>query len=413
VPGDKSISHRALILSGLAAGHSSIEGLNRGADVMATARVLTSLGVAVGEDEGEVEVESLGRRSLREPEGVLDAGNSGTTLRTILGVCAGIDGLSVLTGDDSLRRRPMLRVVSPLRQMGAVIDGRAYGDLAPLSVRGGHLAGIYFESGVASAQVKTCVLLAGLAARGRTSVTEPALSRDHTERMLAAGGVPVVREGLRVAVEGGAEVAPLRWRVPGDPSAAMFLLVAAALVPGSDLTIEGIALNPTRTAGIEVLRRMGADLTPEPGEEVTGEPVGNVRVRASSLRSTSVGPEEVPSLIDEVPALAIAAACAEGETVFTGAAELRVKESDRIAAVAEGLRTLGADAEELPDGLVVRGPAALGGGTVESFADHRIAMAFAVAGLVASAKVTIRDWSCVDTSFPGFLDVLERAQERR
>jgi 3-phosphoshikimate 1-carboxyvinyltransferase len=413
VPGDKSISHRALILSGLAAGRSTIVGLNRGADVMATAGILRALGVTIGggETEGQVDVESSGGGSLPEPEGILDAGNSGTTLRTMLGVCAGIDGLCVLTGDESLRSRPMLRVVTPLRRMGAAIDGRAHGDLAPLSVRGGDLIGIDFESAVASAQVKTCVLLAGLAAGGRTSVTEPALSRDHTERMLAAGGVSVVREGLSVAVEGGAEVQPLRWRVPGDPSAAMFLLVAGALVPGSDLVIEGISLNPTRIAGIEVLRRMGADVTPEPTGEASGEPVGNVRVRSSALRATSIDPGEGPALIDEVPALAIAAARADGETVITGAAELRVKESDRIAAVAQGLRGLGADAEELPDGLVIRGPTAFEGGTVESFGDHRIAMAFAVAGLVASGTVTVREWSCVDTSFPDFLGTLERAQE--
>ena len=413
VPGDKSISHRALILSGLAAGRSTIAGSNRGADVTATARIMGALGVTIarGEAEGQVNVESSGRRSLREPEGILDAGNSGTTLRTMLGVCAGIDGLCVVTGDESLRTRPMLRVVSPLRQMGAAIDGRAQGDLAPLAVRGGDLTGIDFESAIASAQVKTGVLLAGLAASGRTSVTEPALSRDHTERMLAASGVAVVRDGLSVAVEGGAEVEPLHWRVPGDPSAAMFLLVAAALVPGSDLVIEGIALNPTRTAGIEILRRMGADLAFEPTGEANGEPVGDVRVRTSPLQGISIGPAEVPALIDEIPALAIAAARADGETVITGASELRVKESDRIAATTRGLRILGADAEELPDGLVVRGPSAFGGGTVESYGDHRIAMAFAVAGLVATEVVTVREWSCVETSFPGFLETIERAQE--
>ena len=329
------------------------------------------------------------------------------------GVCAGVDGLCVLTGDDSLRSRPMLRVVSPLRQMGAAIEGRAHGDLAPLAVRGGDLTGIDFESAVASAQVKTCVLLAGLAASGRTSVTEPALSRDHTERMLAASGVAVVRDGLSVAVEGGAEVEPRRWRVPGDPSAAMFLLVAAALVPGSDLVIEGIALNPTRTTGLEILRQMGADLMAEPTGESNGEPIGDVRVRASRLRATSIGVDEVPALIDEIPALAIAAACAEGETVITGAAELRVKESDRIAAVTRGLRALGADADELPDGLVVRGPSGFGGGTVDSFGDHRVAMAFAVAGLVATGVVTVRDGNCIETSFPGFLEAIERAREGR
>jgi 3-phosphoshikimate 1-carboxyvinyltransferase len=413
VPGDKSISHRALILAALASGRSAIHGLNLGADVRATARIVEALGPAVRMDGALVEVESLGRRRLREPEIVLDAGNSGTTLRMVLGVCAGIEGFSLLTGDASLRRRPMLRVVSPLRMMGARIDGRAGGDLAPLAVRGGGLTAIDFDSTIASAQVKTCVLLAGLFAEGRTSVTEPSLSRDHTERMLESGGAAVRRQGLTVAVDGGADIGPMEWHVPGDPSAAMFLAVAAALVPGSDIVVEGLDLNPTRTGGIDVLRRMGAHVEMEATGEVNGEPIGDLRVRASELRAITVGRDEVVACIDEIPALAVAAARAHGETVVTGASELRVKESDRISALVEGLRVLGVDAAELPDGFVVRGPAELGGGTVESLGDHRIAMAFAVAGLVAREVVTVLDRGCVETSFPGFDEVLASARGGR
>jgi 3-phosphoshikimate 1-carboxyvinyltransferase len=411
VPGDKSISHRAVILGALASGRSAIHGLNLGADVRATARLVEALGASILMGDGAlVEVESLGRWRLREPDAVLDAGNSATTLRMMLGVCAGIEGFSVLTGDASLRRRPMLRVVSPLKKMGARIDGRVGGDLAPLAVRGGKLAGIDFNSTIASAQVKTCVLLAGLFAEGSTSVSEPSQSRDHTERMLEASGVAVRRHGLTVGIAGAADIAPTEWHIPGDPSAAMFLVVAAALVPGSDLVIVDLALNPTRTRGLEVLRRMGANIEIEATGEMNGEPVGNLRARASELTATAVGPEDVVACIDEIPALAVAAARAQGETVVTGASELRVKESDRISALVGGLRVLGVDATELPDGFVVRGPAELGGGTVESFGDHRIAMALAVAGLTARDAVTVRDRGCIETSFPGFDEALNSAR---
>jgi 3-phosphoshikimate 1-carboxyvinyltransferase len=408
VPGDKSITHRAIILAALASGSSSIRNPNLGTDVRATITMLRALGVSirVSNHPPMVEVESLGRADLKESDTVLDAGNSGTSLRTMLGVCAGVEGLTILTGDRSVRRRPMLRVVTPLRLMGAKIDGRSAGELAPLAVRGGELTAIDYESPVASAQVKTAVLLAGLAARGRTSFVEPAASRDHTERMLEAGGVAVHREGLTVAVDGGEKVRPRDWRVPGDLSAAMFLLVAAALVPDSDLVVEQIGLNPSRTGGIDALAEMGADVAVERTQEWDGEPVGNVRVRASKLGGISISADRVVGLIDEIPALSIAAARAEGETVIRDASELRVKESDRIEAIVRGLQALGADARARPDGLVVRGPSTLGGGTVDSFGDHRIAMAFAVADLVGEGKVTIRDRTCIETSFPGFLEVL-------
>jgi 3-phosphoshikimate 1-carboxyvinyltransferase len=413
MPGDKSVSHRALIFAALARGESAITGINAGADVRATARMLGQLGAPCDFDEAnhEVRVEGSGWDGLLEPEGPLDAGNSGTSLRLLLAVCAGIEGACVLTGDDSLRRRPMLRVVAPLRQMGARIDGRRYGDRAPLFVRGGELSGLDYESTVASAQVKTAVLLAGLRASGSTSIVEPVLSRDHTERMLTAAGVPVERDGLTVTVPGGSDIGPMNWVIPGDVSAAMFFVVAALILPGSDLTIASVGLNPTRIAALDVLGRMGARIETEIKGEEGGEPRGDLRIEHSDLNGTEVAPEEIPALIDEIPALAIAGTQARGATVIRGASELRVKESDRVAALAEGLQRLGADVEELDDGLIVTGPSQLQGGEVHSQKDHRIAMAFAVAGLAATDRVRVRDWSCVETSFPGFLDALDGARE--
>jgi 3-phosphoshikimate 1-carboxyvinyltransferase len=306
----------------------------------------------------------------------------------------------------------MLRVAAPLRQMGATVDGRAYGELPPIVVRGGSLRPIDAELNVASAQVKTAILLAGLRAHGRTSVTEPAVSRDHTERMLAAAGVEVARAGTRCSVEGGSEPVPVRWEVPGDTSSALYLVAAALLVPGSELTITDVLLNPTRTAALDVLVRMGADLTIEEKDVSGGEPRGDVTARYSELTATDVAPGEVPGLIDELPLLAVIASQAEGTTTVSGAGELRVKESDRITAMVAGLDALGTRAEERPDGMVIEGPAPLTGGAIDSLGDHRVAMSFAIAGLVSAEGVRVSRWSCVDTSFPGFLDVLGRAQGR-
>ena len=415
MPGDKSISHRALILSALAAGKSSVRHVSTGYDVLATARVLGQLGAtcAVDEANAQVEVDSPGAEGLREPDDVLWAGNSGTTLRCMLGVCAGIPGLHVLSGDDSLRSRPMLRVVSPLRQMGASVDGREYGALAPLVVRGGDLSALDFEMPVASAQVKTAVLLAGLRASGTTVVSEPGPSRDHTERMLAAAAVPVSVDGLRVSVEGGGLPEVRDWMVPGDLSSAAFLVAAALLLEGSDLLLEGVGLNPTRTGFLDVLRRMGADVETSEDSEEGGEPVGSLRVRASRLQATTIGADEIPRLIDEIPVLAVVATQAEGATEIRGAEELRLKESDRIDVVVNGLRALGADVEALADGMIVRGPTALRAGAVDSFNDHRVALAMAVAGFVVGGKVRIGGWSSVATSFPEFLDVVAEARTPR
>jgi 3-phosphoshikimate 1-carboxyvinyltransferase len=413
VPGDKSISHRALMAATLAGGESRIADLNVADDVMATADILSALGAAIRIDREKTEavVEGCGWEGLREPERVLDAGNSGTTLRAVLGICSAIPGLSVLTGDASLRRRPMLRAVVPLRQMGASIDGRAHGDRAPLSVRGGRLSAVELDLPVASAQVKTALLLAGLRAEGTTVVTEPTASRDHTERMLSALGAKVERDGLSVSVQGGGQIDPMTMVVPGDLSSAAFLIVAALLCPGSRISLNGIGLNPTRSGVLETLIEMGASIKTEATDRDGGEPAGSVWVEHSRL--TGVDVDVSPSLMDEVPILCIAATQADGRTRIRGAGELRVKESDRIAAMEDGLRRLGADVEALPDGLVITGPTPLGGGDIDPRGDHRIALAFAIAGLVSQDNVVVHGWSCVDTSFPEFLDVLGRLQEKR
>jgi 3-phosphoshikimate 1-carboxyvinyltransferase len=304
----------------------------------------------------------------------------------------------------------MLRVVEPLRQMGALIDGRQQGALAPLAVRGGALKGVEVDTEVASAQVKSALLLAGLKASGRTVVREPAPSRDHTERMLTAAGIRLSAEPGMVALEGGQEPAARRWKVPGDLSAALYLLVAGLLVPGSDITVEGVGLNPTRAAALGVLQRMGADLRVVVEGSEGGEPVGSIQARSSPLQATAIRPDEIAALIDDLPLLAVAATQARGETTIAGAADLRVKESDRIATMAAGLGPLGGRVEELPDGLRIEGPTPLGGGVVSSAGDHRVAMSLAVAGLVAGSRVRIRGWRCVDTSWPGFLQALAAAQ---
>jgi 3-phosphoshikimate 1-carboxyvinyltransferase len=412
VPGDKSISHRALLLSALAGEASTIRGLNDGDDVRRTAAAVSALGARVTAEERSalVQVEGWGRRGPFEPSGVIDAGNSGTTARVLLGVLSSLDGTSMLTGDASLSQRPMLRVVAPLRAMGAAIDGREHGDRLPLSVRGGDLEGMDHMVSVASAQVKSALLLAGLRAGGSTSVTEPRPSRDHTENMLRVAGVEVVSDELLTRVRGGQDVSGQEWSVPGDVSSAMFLIVAAALVEGSDISIAGVGLNPRRIRAFDVLTRMGASIDVEETGLACGEPVGNVRVRASRLQATTVRADEIPSVIDEIPVLAIAASQAEGESVFEEVGELRAKESDRLSAVVDGLEHLGGTARVEGDALIVQGPTPLTGGAIDPRQDHRIAMSFAVAGLLASSTVKVSGWSCVDTSFPTFLEVLGKAQ---
>jgi 3-phosphoshikimate 1-carboxyvinyltransferase len=399
VPGDKSISHRAALLGALARGATTVEGFLRAEDCLATLRCIRALGVPIEETEHRLLIRG---GALREPEDVLDVGNSGTTLRLLAGILAGQPFHSVLTGDASIRRRPMDRVVEPHRQMGARISRRAGGRLAPLAIVGGGLRGIDHTTPVASAQVKSAVLLAGLFAEGETAVREPSLSRDHTERMLGAFGVSVFRSGLEARVRGPATLRETTVRVPGDLSSAAFFLVAAAVVPGSEVVVEGVGLNPTRTGVLDVLRMMGASVGVTDLREEGGEPQGGVVVRAARLHGTMIEGDLIPRTIDELPVLAVAACLAEGETVIRDAAELRVKESDRVAALARELGRLGAAIEARPDGLAIIGGRRLRGGRVSSGGDHRIAMALAIAGLCADGPVTIDDSASIQVSFPGF-----------
>lgn len=407
VPGDKSISHRALLLSARAEGRSELRGLSDGLDVQHTAAAMVHFGAALERlADGTVTVDG-GAARLHEPDRVIDVGNSGTGIRLLAGWATAVEGLSVLAGDESIAARPMARVAEPLRAMGAHIDGRRDGTLPPLVVRGGGLHGIEYRSPVASAQVKSAVLLAGLAADGPTTVIEPVPTRRHTEEMLALAGAAVLVDGSSVTVQPSA-LTPFRIDVPGDPSQAAFWVVAACITPGSDVTVEHVYVGPGRAGFLDVLLRMGADVTLEAEDPATH--TADVRARWSQLRATEVRGDEVPSLIDEIPVLAVAAAMAEGSTTFADAAELAVKESDRIATTTAGLRALGAAVDPRPDGLVVHGSAGRppGGGTVDAHGDHRIAMAMAVAALVASGPVRIEGWESVATSYPSFREDLQR-----
>ncbi|MDQ1508466.1 MAG: 3-phosphoshikimate 1-carboxyvinyltransferase [Actinomycetota bacterium] len=406
LPGDKSISHRALLFAALASGESSIINLATGDDVQATRAALVALGVDISVDPKTVTVTGAGFDGLREPEVVLDCGNSGTTMRVMSGLLAGRPFLSILTGDASLNQRPMRRVTEPLSAMGARIDGRAGGEYAPLSIHGAELVGTRHELSIASAQVKSALMLAGLQASGITEIVSPAPSRDHSERMLAALGVPVEVDGCRVRVRAGA---PDRFAldVPGDPSSAAFFVVAALITPGSDLMIESVAINPTRLGFVDVLRRMGGDISVELAEERCGEPVGNIHVRASALAATVIAGDEVPNVQDEVPALAVAAAFADGVTEVRDAAELSLKESNRIATLQRMLAGLGVAVETRTDGLVIRGgrPRAA---RLESLGDHRIAMAAAVAANAVDGESTVGGWPAVASSYPEFAADLAR-----
>jgi 3-phosphoshikimate 1-carboxyvinyltransferase len=408
VPGDKSISHRALVFAALADGTSTLRNLASGADVRATGRVLDLLGVRI--DRGDaVMVTGTGVDGWREAEDVLDCENSGTSMRVLAGVLAGRPFLSVLSGDDSLRSRPMARVVEPLRAMGATIDGRDDATRAPLVIRGGALHGTRHVLPVATAQVKSALLLAGLQADGATEVVSPAQTRDHTERMLAALGAPVSVDGLTVRIERGAP-RPFELDIPGDPSSAAFFAVAAAITPGSELVVESVSCNPTRVGFVTVMKRMGADITLRPTHEACGEPVGELHVRASELSGTTIAGDEIPNVIDEIPALAVAAAFAEGVTDIRDAAELVVKESDRIGTLHEELERLGVGVEARPDGLVVRGSGAKPG-TFTSHGDHRVAMAMAVAANAVAGESRVTGWPAVVSSYPEFAADLARLTE--
>jgi len=402
VPGDKSISHRGILLGSIAEGASEISGFLEAEDTLATINAMRAMGVRIDRPAKEkVRIYGGGLRGLKAPKKVLDCGNSGTLIRLLCGLLAGQSFNCELTGDDSLRKRPMERITAPLREMGADIVAGENGT-PPLKLRGvSELRAINYTMPVASAQVKSALLLAGLYARGRTCVVEPAPTRDHTERMLQGFGYSVQREGNTACIKSGGTLKPTNINVPGDISSAAFFMVGASIAPGSDITLTHVGVNPTRTGVIEILRLMGADISLFNQSSAAGEAVADVRVRHSRLKGIVIPRGLVPLAIDEFPVLFVAAACAEGETVLTGAEELRVKESDRIQVMAEGLRLLGIVARPAADGMRIRG-GDFSGGAIESHSDHRVAMAFAVAGLRAAGPIIIRDCANVATSFPGF-----------
>jgi 3-phosphoshikimate 1-carboxyvinyltransferase len=412
VPGDKSISHRAVLLGAIGEGETSVRGFGRSGDTEATIAAVRALGVTVDEDDVDsLRIQGAGLRGLREPVAPIDCGNSGTTLRLLAGILAGQQGRFELTGDESLRRRPVDRIAEPLAQMGATVasdDGAP-----PLVVAGGELRGIRYELPVASAQVKSCVLLAGLYAAGRTTVVEPLPTRDHTELMLEAAGVRVTRNQRRVSVGPAEHLRLGEVDVPGDFSAAAPFIVAATLLPGSELTIHDVGLNTRRTGLLDVLARMGARITVFNRHKSAGEPVGDIDVRAAELTATTVTTEEVPRMVDELPLFALAAGSAHGESSVEGAQELRVKETDRIETVTTSLRALGIRVTASDDGLGVRGvPSRPKGGGMSSHGDHRIAMLGAVAGLASREGVELQDAQAVAVSFPGFFELLDSVTQR-
>ncbi|MEM1366709.1 MAG: 3-phosphoshikimate 1-carboxyvinyltransferase [Cyanobacteria bacterium P01_H01_bin.15] len=411
VPGDKSISHRALMLGAIAGGETIIEGLLVGEDPQSTASCFRAMGADISPlNAAKVNVTGIGSGNLQEPIDVLDAGNSGTTLRLMLGLLAGSPGqYFCVTGDSSLRSRPMSRVVKPLQQMGATIWGRRGDTLAPLSVRGTELQPIHYQSPIASAQVKSCVLLAGLLAEGVTRVTEPAQSRDHTERMLQAFGaqVDIDPDTRTVGVTGKPILRGQRVVVPGDISSAAFWLVAASIVPGSDVVIENVGVNPSRTGILEALAQMGADIERQNERIVAGEPVAELRVKTANLQGCTISGDLIPRAIDEIPILAVAALFTNGTTTIRDAAELRVKESDRLAAIAKELTQLGGIVRELPDGLEIQGGSKLTGTQLSSYGDHRIAMSLAIAALMADGETVIHGADAVSISYPNFVVTLQ------
>ncbi|MGM0501793.1 MAG: 3-phosphoshikimate 1-carboxyvinyltransferase [Bacillota bacterium] len=409
VPGDKSISHRAVMLGSLAQGKTEIEGFLTGEDCLSTVQAFRDMGIKI-ENVGteKMVVHGQGLHGLEEPDNVLDLGNSGTTTRLMLGILAGQDFYSVTTGDDSLRQRPMARVTDPVGEMGGEFLGRDDANLLPITVVGGQdLEAITYHSPVASAQVKSSVLLAGLYADGETTVVEPAKSRDHTERMLDYFGAEVTVEGLTVSVKAEPQLTGKKVIVPADISSAAFVMVAAAITADSEVIIENVGLNPTRAGVIEALQGMNADLELLNEREVNGEPIADIKVSSSQLQGTTIEGDLIPLLIDEIPVLAVAASQAEGKTVIKDAEELRVKETDRIDAMVKELTRLGVEVTERKDGLEIEGPQEIKGGvTCSSYDDHRIAMSLAVAALVADEALEIEDAECINISFPGFKELL-------
>ena len=408
VPGDKSMSHRSIMLGSLAEGVTHVTGFLNAEDAISTLEAFRAMGVQIeGPKNGEVTIHGVGKHGLKAPKEPLYLGNSGTSMRLLSGLLAGQDFDSTLTGDKSLSGRPMRRVTQPLALMGAKIETQENGT-APLHIKGTkNLKGIDYTMPIASAQVKSCLLLAGMYASGETTVTEPAPTRDHTERMLNGFGYPVQREGSKAMIDSNGKLTATNIDVPSDISSAAFFLVGASIAPNSDVTLQHVGINPTRTGIIDILRLMGANIEVLNPREVGGEPVADLRVTSSELHGIHIPEDLVPLAIDEFPVLFVAASCATGETVLTGAEELRVKESDRIQVMADGLQILGIDAQPTKDGMIIQG-GQLGGGEVVSHGDHRIAMSFSIAGLRASAPITIHDCANVNTSFPEFRDLAKQ-----
>lgn len=405
VPGDKSISHRSIMLGSIAEGVTHVSGFLEGEDALATLNAFRAMGVEIeGPENGNVIIHGVGKHGLKGSESPLDLGNSGTSMRLLSGLLAGQRFDSTLIGDESLSKRPMKRVTVPLAEMGAEIEVTENGT-APLRIKGNRkLSGIDYQMPVASAQVKSCLLLAGLYATGETRVTEPAPTRDHTERMLAGFSFPLNREGNKVTISKAGKLIATDIDVPADISSAAFFMVGASIAPGSDITLKHVGINPTRTGVIDILKLMGADIEITNQKIVGGEPVADIRIRSHTLKGIDIPEELVPLAIDEFPVIFVAAACAEGQTRLTGAEELRVKESDRIQVMADGLEILGVDAKPTDDGMIIQG-GSIGGGEVVSHGDHRIAMAFTIAGLRANQPITIHDCENVNTSFPGFVEL--------
>lgn len=406
---DKSISHRAVIFSSLSKGKSIIKNFLRAEDPLSTVNAFRALGVDIDDADRDLAVDGKGIYGLKEANDVIGCGNSGTTIRMLSGVLAGNPFFSVLTGDESLRGRPMARVITPLKQMGAEISARAEDRYPPLAIRGKKLQPMLYDMPFASAQVKSSILLAGLYAEGITEIREPAKSRDHTERMLPAFGAEITVEGLCVRIKGGTELKGAEVYVPGDFSSAAFFIVGALLLENSDITIKGVGINPTRTGLLDALTEMGAEIELYNMRTVSGEPIADIHCRGGAeLTSITITKDKIPALIDEFPILCVAATQAKGVTIIRGAEELRVKESDRIKSMATELRKMGAELEEFGDGMSIRGHCALRGADIESYGDHRIAMAMTIAGLIADGKTAIDGVSSVNISFPGFFEIIRR-----
>ncbi len=406
MPGDKSISHRAIMLGSIARGETRVKGFSDCVDCRNTLNAFLKLGIEIEDhSQGELTIHGQGLKGLTSSKEIIDVGNSGTTMRLLSGILAAQDFSSTITGDEYLKRRPMKRIILPLREMGAKISSPD-DNHPPITIVGQKLHPIDYHSPVASAQVKSCILLAGLYAKGRTSLTEPAQSRDHTERMLKYLGAPVEIKGTTIFIEGISELEARPITIPGDISSAAFFIIVCLLLKSSEIKIKRVGINPTRTGIIDVLRKMGANIVIENVNELCGEPVADLIVKSSTLKATKIGGDLIPGLLDEIPVLAVAATQAEGVTEISDAQELRVKESDRIGNVVSQLSKMGASIKEKKDGMVISGGKRLVGSSVNSFGDHRMAMALTIGGLIADGETTINDVACIDTSFPQFMDTL-------